>query len=191
MDLNAANSNGNCPTSEISAYIDGELSPGEEMELELHLAGCAACVRDLNDQKQFLRALDLSLESTDEIELPENFTRTVVTTAESSVRGLRRRTEIRNALFICTGLFLIAVVSVGYDLPMVMSAFGVAVDKVVAVAAFAAHFVFDVALGVAVIFRSLAAQLVFGSAAGLALFAAIFGVSFVAFSRFWNRDRKA
>ncbi|MEP7213287.1 MAG: zf-HC2 domain-containing protein [Acidobacteriota bacterium] len=191
MDLNIAQSNEACPTGEISAYIDGELSPAEEMSLEMHLVGCPACVRDLNAQKHFLRALDISLEHTDEIELPTNFTKTVVTTAESRVSGLRRGSELRNALLICSALLLIAIFAVGKDLPLVLSAFGVVADKVFATAAFAGHFVFDIAIGVSVIFRSLASQFVFGSTPRFGLFVVIFGFAFAAFSRLLDRGRQA
>ena len=190
MEQQFENTTGTCPTGEISAYIDGELSPGEEMALEMHLAGCPECVIDLNAQKQFLRALDDSLEDTGELVLPANFTKTVVTAAESSVTGLRRGNEIRNALLIVSGLALVALFTVGRDLPILVSALRIAADRVFAVANFAAHFVFDIALGVTVVFRSLASQFVFGSALGFALFVAVFSVAVVAFSRLIGRDRE-
>src|SRR6476660_6545325 len=108
MTSSTATSISACPTGEISAYIDGELTPAEEMSLEMHLAGCPACVSDLNAQKQFLRALDMSLVDTGELKLPENFTRTDAKTAESRVSGLRRSNEVRNAVLICSALLLVA-----------------------------------------------------------------------------------
>jgi len=191
MTSSTATSISACPTGEISAYIDGELTPAEEMSLEMHLAGCSSCVADLNSQKQFLRALDMSLVDTGELKLPDNFTRAVVTTAESRVRGLRRGHEVRNAIFICSALLLIAIFAVGQDLPLLLDALGVVVEKFVAIAAYAGHFVFDAALGISVIFRSLASQFVFGSAAGIALFVIISGSTFVAFSRLLARGRQA
>ena len=191
MDLNVAQKSSACPTGEISAYIDGELSPAEEMSLELHLAGCPSCVIDLNEQKDFLLALDMSLVDTGELELPKDFTRTVVATAESRVSGLRRRNEARNALLICSSLVLIAVFAVGADLPQFLAALSVVLDKAAAVVSFAGHFVFDLALGIAVIFRSLASQFVFGSSVGTGVFILVFGFAFAAFSRLLNRDSRA
>ena len=47
-----------CPSPDISAYIDGELSADQELQLELHMAGCRTCSDDLNLQKSFLNALE-------------------------------------------------------------------------------------------------------------------------------------
>ena len=51
-----------CPRPEITAYLDGDLSPREEFDLDLHFAGCAACTDELNQQKKLLCALDFALE---------------------------------------------------------------------------------------------------------------------------------
>ena len=67
----------------------------------------------------------------------------------------------------------------------------VVLDKATAVVSFAGHFVFDLALGIAVIFRSLASQFVFGSSVGTGVFILVFGFAFAAFSRLLNRDSRA
>src|SRR5215207_7269746 len=87
-----------CPRIEIAAYVDGELSPREEFDLEMHFAVCETCSAELNEQKKLLYALDFALENEDEIELPENFTKVVVATAESNVKGLRCPRERNRAL---------------------------------------------------------------------------------------------
>jgi len=46
-----------CPSPEISAYIDGELSEHDELRFEMHVAVCRICNDDLNLQKSFLNAL--------------------------------------------------------------------------------------------------------------------------------------
>ncbi|HMJ09595.1 MAG TPA: zf-HC2 domain-containing protein [Pyrinomonadaceae bacterium] len=191
MELNVSNSSGECLTDEIAAYIDGELSPDGEMRLEMHLAGCPQCALELNSQKQFLRALDLSLENAGEMELPVNFTRTVVTTAESRVNGLRGPAERRNAILIGSALFLVLVFAIGSDLPSVLSTFRAAVDQIAAVAGIAAHFLFGVALGAAVVFRSLAAQFVFGPALAAGMIAVLFVLAIFVFSRRANRGGRA
>ena len=62
-----------CPSNEIAAYIDGELSLSHELELDAHFAHCQVCSNELNQQKLFLRQLDASLKHESELELPENF----------------------------------------------------------------------------------------------------------------------
>src|SRR2546423_3864915 len=93
-----------CPTDEIAAFIDGEMDPVREFELETHLALCEICSLELNQQKQFLCGLSSSLKHEDEIELPANFAKLIVANAESTVTGLRRPRERFNAIFICAGL---------------------------------------------------------------------------------------
>ena len=61
--------NPGCRIGDISAYIDGELSPDAEIAFELHASGCADCRSELNLQKNLLRELDLCL-TTGELELP-------------------------------------------------------------------------------------------------------------------------
>jgi hypothetical protein len=39
----------------LHAYLDGELSPAERVELEAHLAGCAACRTRLNDERALVQ----------------------------------------------------------------------------------------------------------------------------------------
>ena len=98
-----------CPRTEIAAYIDGELSPREEMDLELHFAVCGECAAEFNEQKKLLCALDFALDEKAEFELPEDFTKSVVVKAESNVSGLRRREERFRALYLCAILFLLII----------------------------------------------------------------------------------
>ena len=156
----------------MSAYLDAELSPVEEMGFELHLAGCANCLDELNRQKEFLHMLDSTLK-TDEIELPENFTKVVVTNAESAVKGLRRRSEWLNAMFVCSALLFFGLFALGADAlrsfvyPMTVF------DRVVAVAGFFGHLAYDVAIGTVVIVRSLTCQLANSTDSLVAVFAAL------------------
>ena len=53
-----------CPSIEIAAYLDGELSAEAEADLEDHISKCEICTQDLNDQKQFMLALNGSLNET-------------------------------------------------------------------------------------------------------------------------------
>ena len=112
-----------CPRTEIAAYIDGELSPSAEMDLEKHFAVCKNCDAEFNEQKKLLRALDFAFDEKTDFELPENFTRSVVVKAESNVSGLRRREERFRALYLCAILFLLVIVGLGNETEAVFSTF--------------------------------------------------------------------
>ncbi|HEX6278525.1 MAG TPA: zf-HC2 domain-containing protein [Pyrinomonadaceae bacterium] len=144
----------NCPAEEISAYIDGELSSDVEVALEFHIGTCEICRRELNDQKGFLLALSDTLEREIQVELPADFTRSVVVNAESKVSGLRDKTERSAALAVGVGLLLLAAVAVG-SLAGVFSPFRSAVDKLFAVGWMAMQVVGDLLYAIAAVARSL------------------------------------
>ena len=172
-----------CPREEIAAYIDGEISPREELELEMHFAACKPCTEELNSQKKLLCALDSFCLNEKEIELPENFTKVIVTTAESRVSGLRRPQERRTALFICSALFLLVLLGLGGETDSVLGTFAKFADQFAAVAGFVAHLVYDIAFGITVILRSLSSQFVFNSAASFGFVAVFFLISVLTLSR--------
>jgi anti-sigma factor RsiW len=187
MEFNEIKDSAACPSPEISAYIDGELSARDEAVLEMHVAECRVCSEDLNLQKRFLNALGFSLEDEKEIELPGDFTKTVVASAESRVSGLRRPAERRSALFICAALGVFSLFALGSNAEKTFAATGALADKFVAVAASAGHFIYDIALGSAIVFRSLVSNFVFESAVTISLFLAIFVLSLYSFSRLLAR----
>lgn len=183
MDHVEKNSTAACPSPEISAYIDGELSPHDELELEIHVSACRTCAEDLNLQKNFLNALDSSLDEEAEIELPKNFTKAVVANAESRVSGLRRPHEIRNAVLICTGLILFSLLALGNNAERTLIAAAAVVDKLLAVVISAGHIIYDFALGLSIVLRSLASSFFFGSGGPGLAFIALFVLSLYLFSR--------
>lgn len=172
-----------CPLPEISAYIDGELSSPNEIELEMHVTGCRVCTDDLNLQKSFLNALDRSLEDEKKIELPKNFTRAVVANAESRVSGLRRPHERRNAALIFGALVAFLLFALGSNAEKTFAATMTILEKVFAVVASAGHFVYDAALGSAIVFRSLLSKFVLESTAAVTFFLVLFILSLYIFSR--------
>ncbi|MEO8573851.1 MAG: zf-HC2 domain-containing protein [Pyrinomonadaceae bacterium] len=172
-----------CPSPELSAYLDGELSPDDEMKLELHLSGCRLCTNDLNLQKNFLNALDYSLEGEGEIDLPKHFTKSVIANAESRVSGLRRPHERRNAALICVALIAFSLVGLGSNAGKGFVATASIAEKVFALVAAAGHLVYDVALGFAIIFRSLTSTFLFDSGATVLVFLALAVLSLYLFSR--------
>ena len=175
---------------DIAAYIDGELSPGEELTLEMHLAVCKRCGEELTEQKKLLRALSFVLESEREIELPANFTRTVIVNAESKVSGLRRPQERFRALFVCAALFLLVILGLGAETKSVFDASAKFADQMIAVGSFLWNLVYDVAIGAAIIMRSLGHQLVFNSSASLAFVIGLFFVLLIVLSRYVARSNR-
>src|SRR5687767_10745740 len=171
-----------CPSPEISAYVDGELSPRDELQLEMHLAGCRVYADELNLQKSFLNALGSSLEAEKEFELPGDFAKAVVANAESRVTGLRRPHERRNAAFICTALVIFSLLALGNNAETTFAASAVVLEKFFAVAASVGHVIYDMALGSTMVFRSLASAFVFDSAAAVAFVLMLFVLSLYVFS---------
>ncbi|MBC7899395.1 MAG: zf-HC2 domain-containing protein [Saprospiraceae bacterium] len=180
-----------CPSGEISAYIDGELSPVEEIEVESHFGVCIICSTELNRQKSFLSALSSSLEREKEFELPKNFTKTIVANAESRVSGLRRPRERFNAVFICTALFLFILFALGSDAETLFGIFVVVLEKAAAVGAFAFRLVYSVSLGAVVVARSLSSQILFSSYLSFLFFAGLFGFLLFACSRLILRSDRS
>jgi len=162
-----------CPSDEIAAYIDGELDVTREIYLDAHLVTCAACSEELNLQKQFLCELDAGLRVEGEFSLPADFTKTIVANAESTVSGLRRPREQFNALFICAGLFLFALFTLGADAAKIFNGLVVAVEQVAAVGSFFGHLVYSIFLGLAIVVRSFAVQFRFDLIIAVLLTAAI------------------
>lgn len=145
-----------CPSIEIAAYLDGELTPGEELRLEMHLACCHICSEELNVQKQIVNVLSGSLD--DVPELPKDFAKVVVTSAESSVGGLRKSGERTSALLVSAALFIVVMFTLGAAAPGAFTGFFNAASGVYAVASFVIHFIFDVAEGITILLRALLSQ---------------------------------
>lgn len=181
--------NVDCPREEISSYIDGELSTAEEATFDKHLAICETCRTELKHQKDFLFALNASLESEPDIPLPKDFTRTIVANAESRVSGLRRPREQFTAVFICAALFFFALFAIGGDAETVwLVAAGSILEKVLAVGAFMLRLAFNVSLSVAVVLRALFSHVSLSWVLTLSLIVLSGGALFV-FSRSIIRSR--
>ncbi len=177
--------------SDLAAYLDGELSPGEELELEMHLAACRSCGDELNEQKKLLQALDYALESDRKIELPANFTRVIVANAESRVSGLRRPQERFKALFVCVALFLLILLGFGSEVKTVLYTFVKFADQLLAVCGFAWNLFYDIAVGTTVILRSLSHRVVFHSSIFFAALTGFFVVLLLVFSRVALRSNRS
>lgn len=167
---------------DLAAYVDGELSPREELILEAHLAVCAACRTELNEQKKMLCALNFALEDETDFPMPANFTEIVVANAESKVSGLRRPQERSKALLVCAVLFTLGLSSLGGETQTILRSFADFAEQFLVVGKFALHLFYDIALGAAIILRATSSHLVSDAAAWLAVIA--FGIICAALLRF-------
>lgn len=168
-----------CPTGEISAYIDGELTPSREIELELHFAACRECATELNEQKQFLCSLNSSLMNEREIELPADFTRNIVANAESSVSGVRRPRELYNAVFICACLGLFVLFASGADAGKLFGGFYGFAEQAAIAAGLLGRVVYSVFYGAVIVIRSIASALEGDFAIALGVAAIVTAMIFV------------
>lgn len=180
-----------CPREDITAYIDGELAPRAELDLEMHMAGCAICAEELNQQKTFLTALNFTLEKENEVELPKDFTKIIVANAESRVSGLRRSNELFNAIFICGALFLFVLFGLGSETGGVFNNVESFSEQAFAVIGFAGHIFYNFIIGTVLILKSLSSQLVFDSTPTFLLLGGVFLCSLIAFSRLMLRFNRA
>ena len=177
-----------CPRDDIADYVDGELPPELAAELEAHIGGCAVCGRSLAEQRQFLAALSASLDGEELPELPEDFTRKIIVTAESSVTGLRRPNELFTAIFICAALLLFAMFAIGHEAFSLTSAAVGVMEKLLAAGMFVLNLLLSIAFAAAVIVRGIVSQ--FGGS-GTEQIAIVFcGVFALALSTRWAVSRR-
>ena len=189
MDTNG--SKFNCPSDDISAYLDGELSTERELEMERHFGACGICHGELNSQKRFLRGLEFTLRSDADVDLPKDFTRHLVANAESSVSGLRRPRERFNALFICAGMGLFALFALGTDAEKLVVGVLTFFAQAASVAGIVGHMVYSIFLGAAIIIRSLTAHVGSDAVTGVIATAALLTVTLWFASRTLLRMRRA
>jgi len=174
-----------CPSPDIAAFIDGELSSEAELKLGSHFAACRVCSDELNLQKHFLNALNGSLSG--EFDVPEDITKRIVTSAESSVSGLRRRSEWVSALAVCCALLLFVLFTLGASARGTFVSFFDIAGQFAAVVSFVSHLCYDFAFGIVIVLRAVGAQPAFslvsaGVIAVLAI-AVLYKFSQIRFSR--------
>lgn len=189
MTLQIAKTESVCSRQQIIAYVDGDLSPREEIVLEKHLAVCKTCAEELNEQKKLLLALEFALDENErEFELPEEFTKIVVTNAESNVSGLRRPQERFKAFFVCAALFLLILIGLGKETGNVVKTSNQFVAQIWAVGGFAFELIHDLAVGITVILRTLSHRFIFNSAISLGILLLFFIFTSLILTRWFARE---
>lgn len=173
-----------CPRAEIAEYIDGELSPGVELDLELHFADCEICAEELNAQKKVSSTLEILLEGEDKnISLPKNFTQVITANAESNLDGLRSPQERSRGLFICAILFLFILIGFSTEGETILFAVEKFTDQFLAVGGFILHLFYTLSIGISAVFGSLCHKFIFTSTLTLLLIVSAFVIGFMILSR--------
>jgi predicted anti-sigma-YlaC factor YlaD len=184
MNSQHSNTQDSCSSQKIIAYLEAELSPQDEITLEKHFASCKSCADELNDQKRMLFALDFALEEHEnDLEIPEDFAKVVVTSAESNVRGLRRPQERFRALFVCAALGLLVLVGLGKETGAFVNTSESFIGQSWAIGGYALQFLHDIGVGIAVVLRCLGQRFVFNSAISLGILLVFFAVTSFVVSR--------
>ena len=146
--------------------------------MERHVTTCPDCSAELNDQKNFLRSLDV-LKDEKPLKLPADFTKKVVANAESSVAGLRGDRERFNAVFICAGLSLFVLFAISSDGGKWASTAVDSGGRGFTVAGLVLQAILSFVLGVSMVIRSFVTQ--FGSVALLVALVSVFAAFVLVF----------
>ncbi len=141
-----------CPAENLSAYVDGELSPAEELEIINHTRSCSTCADLLREHQRMLNGLESSFES---FEIPADFARQVIVKAETSFDSRRLKRD-RIPMIAFAILLLFVCVSASGDTSAVIKLAAATVERVTIAVSFVAYFIYGTAFGVAVIARSVA-----------------------------------
>ncbi|HUF05320.1 MAG TPA: zf-HC2 domain-containing protein [Aridibacter sp.] len=189
-------SGADCANFDVAAYLDGEISPSEEILIEQHFSVCENCLSEFQLQKKMLSALDNALSYDPAVRgVPANFAKVVTVNAESSVTGIRNPPERFRALFVCAFLLLLVTVSLGTEAGSVaFDASQKAASQAFSVAGFIVHFLYEVGIGVGVVLRYVGQGVVYNSLVSAAVSLLFFTLSSVALSRMilrYNRGSKA
>lgn len=143
-----------CPREEIGAFLDGELSADQEAVFETHIASCPNCREELNLQRSFLIALSGSLEENADIQIPKDFTRNIISRAESDLSGIRSRSERVVALSIAGILILMAAAALGGEFSSVIRPARAAIEKFSVLFDLVGHLSYSFVFGTMSVLRS-------------------------------------
>ncbi|HYY42314.1 MAG TPA: zf-HC2 domain-containing protein [Pyrinomonadaceae bacterium] len=148
-----------CRPEEVAAYLDGELSAGEEARFEQHMRVCGSCAALLNEQRRLLGILTIAFgeQLKREPALPRDFSRVVRVHAQTDMR--RVRTEKKRALLLCAALAALAFALLGgAAISSALAPVRIVGRAFVAVLDVLAHTLVETGRGAALILRALGAS---------------------------------
>lgn len=178
-----------CAKFDIAAYLDGELTPDQEFDIESHISGCGLCQTEYQLQKEILFAIDSVVDDVNELlEVPAEFAKVVTVKAESNVSGIRTSSERFRAVFALAFLLFLAAISLGTEAGAIAFAASQNVLlKLISVTGFFFHLIFEIGTGFGVVLRGLGQSLIFSSLATLVAAVFVFAVSSLTLSRLIQR----
>lgn len=168
-----------CPLPEISSYLDGELGYKEEAALDGHFSLCSICSQEMLEQKRFLNSLGASLNDDLSFELPRDFSKRIIKTAENNVSGLSGKRDILISAIIC--VFLLTLVGISSHVNGIQISGGllVLIESTSALAKLSLVAAYNISYGLTVILRSFTqneagiittASIIMAAAAGMIFF---------------------
>ncbi|HKS29393.1 MAG TPA: zf-HC2 domain-containing protein [Pyrinomonadaceae bacterium] len=102
-----------CRSTEVAAYLDGELGAGALLAFEEHLKECSSCAGKLEEQRRLLCTLDMAFSDEKTLSLPADFARVVTAHAQMDMSGVRERRERGRALSLSLILALFSFALLG------------------------------------------------------------------------------
>ena len=168
-----------CPREEIGAFLDGELSADQEAVFETHIASCPDCREELNLQRSFLIALNGSLEENADIQIPKDFTRNIISRAESDLSGIRSRSERVVALSIAGILILMAAAALGGEFSSVIRPARAAIEKLSGLCEVVGHISYRFVFGTMAVLRSALSRQEIGLSIAAVLFTVVASIGVV------------
>jgi hypothetical protein len=137
--------------SKLNDYLDGRMASESLFPFEAHLPDCEACRLEID----FHASLESQIESLpeSEVSLPPDFSRVVAANAESQVTGLRKQKERKTTVYIIAVFGAVLFFVLGANVSSIVSVIQFLTEKVIAVFAVIASFIFNLLLGILVIAR--------------------------------------
>lgn len=111
--MELATNNMTCHSTEVAAYLDGELGSAALLAFEEHLKECRSCAGKLEEQRRLLCTLDMAFSDEKTLALPADFARVVTAHAQMDMSGVREQRERGRALRLCIALALFSFALLG------------------------------------------------------------------------------
>jgi anti-sigma factor RsiW len=145
----------NCSKTALLEFLEGELTPQQELEIASHIETCTACQIEVEQQRNLAAKLDDSFGELPEI--PADFSKIVSANARSQVSAIRRPYERRTAVLVCIGLATLLAIAFG-PLNAVVGP-TIIFEKVLSAVAVAVSLISDLVLGLVIVGRAVSTSL--------------------------------
>jgi anti-sigma factor RsiW len=165
--------------TKLNDYLDGDLPPTDRAAFESHVVDCGSCRQEiefhsrLENEIEHLPGIDISV--------PADFSKVVAAAAESQVAGLREQKERKTTVYIMAVLGAVLFFVLGANVSSIVALIQFLTEKVIAVFAVVASFIFNLLLGIFVIARVAVSRFEVSSTTLIGLGGIILAVIFLAY----------